>query len=184
MRYVLVVNPTAGKKNPVQWFLPQVKRFLAEKQVDFSVRVTNAPKHAEQIAREEASQGGEVRIIAVGGDGTLCETANGAMGFPNASVGMLPCGSGNDYIRSFGTKEDFLALPRLLEAKAYAVDMIRDEQSCALNLCSVGLDASVALHMVQYKKLPLVTGSMAYNMALFRELIGPIGPLLPKGGYA
>ena len=175
MRYVLVVNPTAGKKNPVQWFLPQVKQFFEHKQLNYAVRITNAPKHAARIALEEANQGGKVRIIAVGGDGTLCEVANGAMGCPNASVGMLPCGSGNDYIRSFGTKEDFLALPRLLEAKSYAVDMIRDAQSCALNLCSVGLDASVALHMVQYKRLPLVTGPMAYNMALFRELIGRIG---------
>ncbi len=175
MRYVLVVNPTAGKKNPVQWFLPEIKQFFTEKQVEFSVRITNAPRHAAHIALEEAERGGEVRVIAVGGDGTLCEVANGVMGCRNASVGMLPCGSGNDYIRSFGTKDDFLALPRLLEAKAYSVDMIRDEQSCALNLCSVGLDASVALHMVQYKKLPFVTGSMAYNMALARELIGPIG---------
>ncbi len=175
MRYVFVVNPTAGKKNPMKWLLPQVKNFFLERRVDFSIRQTNAPKHAVQLAREEAQKGGEVAIVAVGGDGTLCEVANGARGFSNAAVGVLPCGSGNDYLRSFGRKEDFLALPNLLEAVPYAVDMIQDGENYALNLCSVGLDASVALHMTQYKGLPLVTGHMAYNLALLRELLGPIG---------
>ena len=53
----------------------------------------------------------EVRVIACGGDGTINEVFNGAVGHPNASVTCYPCGSGNDFVKSFGGAEKFLNIP-------------------------------------------------------------------------
>lgn len=175
MRYVFIINPKAGKRNPQEWFFPAVEAYFAWNDIPYRVRVTEYAGHATEIVREEAAAGDDVRVIAVGGDGTLREVACGAVGLPNVEVGLLPCGSGNDYLRSFGTKEDFLEPERLVNGKSYPVDMIESDFLPALNLCSVGIDSQVAMDMVRYKKLPLVSGSMAYNIALLRAFLGRIG---------
>lgn len=70
-------------------------------------------------------------------------------------------GSGNDYIRTFGSQERFLQVEAQMKAQPVKVDMIQTEKMLSLNLCSAGLDAAVALHMAKFKKLPLVSGPMA-----------------------
>lgn len=152
MRYVFIVNPKAGKQNAAEVVLPRVQQFFQERQLPFIAHLTQGPGHATALARAEAEKGDPVRIVAVGGDGTLCETANGIIGMDHASVGVLPCGSGNDYLKLFGTHADFVDLDRLLRATPYKVDMIQSRDMSALNICSAGLDASVAMNMVRYKK--------------------------------
>ncbi len=175
MRYVFIINPRAGKKNPKEWFFPRIEAFFAAHKIPYRVHVTEYAGHATEIVREEASQGDRVRVIAVGGDGTLREVACGAEGLPHVEVGILPCGSGNDYLRSYGLKEDFLEPERLVGGQAYPVDMIESDYLSALNLCSVGIDSQVAMDMVRYKNLPMVSGSMAYNIALLKAFLGKIG---------
>ncbi|MDD6174191.1 MAG: diacylglycerol kinase family lipid kinase [Firmicutes bacterium] len=175
MRYVFIINPKAGKKNPREWFFPKIEAFFAEHGIPYRIRVTEYAGHATEIVREEATQGETIRAIAVGGDGTLREVACGAAGLPNVEVGLLPCGSGNDYLRIYGTKEDFLDPERLVGGQSYPVDMIESDFLPAMNVCSVGIDSQVAMDMVRYKNLPLVTGSMAYNIALLKAFCGRIG---------
>ena len=175
MRYVFIINPRAGKRNPQKWFFPRIETFFAAHEIPYRVPVTEYAGHATEIVREEAAQGESIRGIAVGGDGTLREVACGAAGFPHVEVGLLPCGSGNDYLRSYGVKEDFLDPERLVGGQAYPVDMIESDYLPALNLCSVGIDSQVAMDMVRYKNLPLVSGSMAYNIALLKAFLGNIG---------
>ena len=175
MRYVFIINPKAGKKNPRKWFFPKIEAFFAEHEIPYRIRVTEYAGHATEIVREEAAQGETIRAIAVGGDGTLREVACGAAGLPNVEVGLLPCGSGNDYLRIYGTKEDFLDPERLVGGQSYPVDMIESDFLPAMNVCSVGIDSQVAMDMVRYKNLPLVTGSMAYNIALLKAFCGRIG---------
>ena len=175
MRYVFIINPKAGKKNPYEWYFPQVREYFWKKGLDFSYCLTQYPWHAAELSRKEAQRGDLVRLIAVGGDGTLLETANGAMGYENAEIGILPCGSGNDYIRSFGSQKEFFDYTALERAKSICVDMIGSENVNSLNICSMGLDASVAMNMAKYKDLPLISGSMAYHIAVAKEFLGKLG---------
>ena len=62
-----------------------------------------------------------------------------------------------------------------MKAQPVKVDMIQTEKMLSLNLCSAGLDAAVALHMAKFKKLPLVSGPMAYNLALVKCVLGKMG---------
>ena len=173
--YVFIINPKAGKKNPYEWYFPQVREYFWKKGLDFSYCLTQYPWHAAALSRKEAQRGDPVRLIAVGGDGTLLETANGAMGYENAEIGILPCGSGNDYIRSFGSQKEFFDYTALERAKSICVDMIGSENVNSLNICSMGLDASVAMNMAKYKDLPLISGSMAYHIAVAKEFLGKLG---------
>ncbi len=175
MRYLFIINPKAGKRDPREWIFQRFEAFFSENRIPYQVRVTEYAGHATEIVREEAVPGEPIRVIAVGGDGTLREVACGAAGLPDVEVGVLPCGSGNDYLRIYGDKEDFLAPERLVNGVAYSVDTIESDYLPALNLCSVGIDSQVAIDMVKYKNLPMVSGSMAYNIALIKAFLGKIG---------
>lgn len=175
VRYVFIINPKAGKQNAAETVLPGIEAYFRAHALPYTVHITQAPGHATTIARTEAATGDPVRLIAVGGDGTLCEVANGIIAQENAAVGIFPCGSGNDYLKLFGTHDDFTDLDRLVRATPYKVDMIHSREISALNICSAGLDASVAMNMVRYKKLPLVTGTMAYDIALLKAFLGHLG---------
>jgi YegS/Rv2252/BmrU family lipid kinase len=169
------VNPKAGKRNPYEGEFSVIENRFRERGIPYSVRFTEHPKHATEIVREEAASGEPVRVIAVGGDGTLCEVANGAMHLPNVEVGLVPCGSGNDYLRIYGEKEDFMDPDRLIDGEAVAVDMIDNAYLPSINICSCGIDSDVAMGMKHYKTLPFVSGPMAYNLALVKAFLGKLG---------
>lgn len=175
MRYVFIFNPAAGKKDPYPIYYPIIKEYLDSRGLAFTCHITQYPLHAVELTKAEGKKGEPVRIYGVGGDGTLREIAVGAMGFENVEFGIIPCGSGDDYIRTFGKKENFLSLPKQIEAPSRTVDMIRSNEGVALNLCSIGLDAAVAYHMTKFKKMPLITGSMAYDLALVKVFLGKVG---------
>lgn len=175
MKYAFILNPRAGKKNNAKREFERVRDYFDSQHISYSVTYTQYPGHATEITREAGKYGEEVRVIAVGGDGTLCEVANGAVGYPNVTVGLLPGGSGNDYVKMFGTVDDFHDPARLVNGTAYPVDMIRGGRLDALNICCAGIDASVAAKMVHYKRMPMVTGSMAYNLAIVQAFLGRIG---------
>nr|WP_319488181.1 YegS/Rv2252/BmrU family lipid kinase [uncultured Caproiciproducens sp.] len=175
MRYVFIVNPTAGKKNAYYTVFPAIREYFDANGMEFSCHITEKPNHATQLVKIESLKGDPVRIYALGGDGTLSETAAGAIGRKNVEIGIFPCGSGNDYIKTFGESSCFLSLKKQLDAKSRPVDMIHSDGRYSINLCSVGLDARVAYEMVKFKKVPLISGSMAYNFAILKVLAGKIG---------
>jgi diacylglycerol kinase (ATP) len=64
---------------------------------------------------EAAGRCGADLVVAVGGDGTINEVVNGLMALPETrrpALGILPSGSGSDFVRSIGVPHE---LPRALE---------------------------------------------------------------------
>ena len=175
MRCLVIYNPAAGKKGAYRGVREQIRRYCQKEGIDLEEAVTQFPGHAEKIAEAAARTGEPVKIYGVGGDGTLCEIAGAAAGRNHVQVGIFPVGSGNDYIRTFGSQERFLQVEAQMKAQPVKVDMIQTEKMLSLNLCSAGLDAAVALHMAKFKKLPLVSGPMAYNLALVKCVLGKMG---------
>lgn len=175
MNTYFLVNPTAGKQDPRRTVLPVFLDFWRQRSASFEVLITEAPGHAEQLVRAIGERGEDARIFAVGGDGTFREAAAGAAGQERLSLGIVPCGSGDDFVRSFGGRERFLS-PRLqFEASPRPLDLILTEYGPAADMCAIGLDAAVAYHMVRFKRLPLITGSMAYNLALVKCFFSKLG---------
>lgn len=175
MRYVLIVNPAAGKRNAEETVLPSVRSFFEEKGLEYSCHVTERPGHATELTAQEAGKGGEVRILGFGGDGTLGEIAAGAVGLENAEIGIFPCGSGNDYIKNFGGIKEFLSPESQIAGVSRSVDLIQTELGISINLCSVGMDAKVPLEVERLKRLPFLSGPAAYDISLLKVLLGQIG---------
>lgn len=175
MRYVFIVNPVAGKKNPYSYVYPVIQEYFHQKGMECTCHITNQPRQATELARQQGGKGDPVRIYAVGGDGTLSEVAAGAVGLPNVEIGVVPCGSGNDFVKTFGGIEDFLLPEKQFSAESRVVDMIESDGHYSINLCSIGMDARVAFEMVKFKNVPYISGPAAYNIALVKVLFGKIG---------
>ena len=175
MRHVFIVNPAAGKTQKAVDLIPRIEAYFAEHGGEYEILTTEKPGDATELAREVCAKGTPVRLYACGGDGTLVETAAGVRDCAWAQLTAVPCGSANDYIRSFGTEADFMDLPRLIQGEAREVDGIRCGDYLSLNICAIGMDATVAWKMVKYKHWPLVSGPMAYNLAVVDTFFHRLG---------
>ena len=100
---------------------------------------------------------------------------NGAYGFSNVNLGVIPCGSGNDFLKFFDSAEQFSSVEEQVSGRAVPMDVIKVDDLCSINICSLGMDAVVADNMTAFKNLPLVSGSLAYKLAIVKTFLGKLG---------
>ena len=170
MKHIFIINPAAGKYDHTEEFSGRIAAACTARGLNYAVCVSEKPGDCRALARKAAEQGEEVRLYACGGDGTLNEVVNGAVGFENAAVTHFPGGSGNDAIKIFSEPEAFRELERLLDAEETRFDLIRCNGMYALNVLSVGLDARIGTDIARFKRLPLVSGKGAYVLSTIDNL--------------
>ena len=175
MKHLFIINPAAGSRDRTPEYTAAIRKACNKENLDYRIEVSQAPGHCRQLAREAAESGEEYRIYACGGDGTLNEVAAGAAGFPNAAVTVFSGGSGNDFVNLFSDPKAFFHLERLLDPEEAEFDMIRCNDSLALNICSVGLDARIGTDVASYKRIPLLQGFRAYAVSTLVNVIRGIG---------
>ena len=151
--------------------------------VEAGIYVTKSRGDAENFARLAASEaenaGEEIHIIACGGDGTLNEVLNGVMGFDYAAVGVMPTGTGNDFVRNFPDAGDFMSINAQLKGKVERCDAIRysgfidgrEQTRYCANMFNIGFDCNVVDLTATLKEYPLLKGSFAYLAAVMGILI-------------
>jgi YegS/Rv2252/BmrU family lipid kinase len=129
--------------------------------------LTAGPGDATALAREAAAGGSDL-IVAVGGDGTINEVVNGILTAPGAApgatvgggptLGIVPAGSGSDFIRSLAIPRDVVgALAILASGRRRRIDAGRivcaprsgDAAAAGIerffiNMCGCGASAQVA----------------------------------------
>lgn len=126
---VVVVNPrSAGGKTEKRW--PQLREIIHEAYGPFEAKFTRATGDATALTRE-ALRGGAELVVALGGDGTINEVINGFFDgetpiAPAAAFGVLPAGTGGDFIKTLGTSRDIrAAAEQLRRAQPRAIDVGR-----------------------------------------------------------
>jgi diacylglycerol kinase (ATP) len=149
---------------------------LARRGVHCEVKETEYKGHAVELARTASTE----VVVAVGGDGTVNEVANGIIR-TDKKLAIMPTGSGNDFVKSVGVPTEFdSALEVLLRGKSKRID-------CASVLCSrmtenpidtrprryfvngagIGFDAEVAERTTHIQYL---SGTLLYVAAVFQTL--------------
>ncbi|HPT85795.1 MAG TPA: diacylglycerol kinase family protein [Bacillota bacterium] len=162
MNRLHIINPAAGKRNPFD--------LIKEKLKGEEYYITQGVGDAERFVREHCTGQPETHFIVYGGDGTLCEVVNGILSAGaggEAVLSVVPTGTGNDFHRLLrrGERRRFDALKyRIGESIKYAV-----------NIINTGFDTTVVEKMQNYKRLPLVTGSMAYIFGVGDTLLHKMG---------
>ena len=166
MKNVFIINPTAGKKQLQAQIVENIENYFGANGGDYSIVITKNAGHAKEVARSLAETGERINIFAAGGEGTVFEVINGVVGYDNIAVGIIPCGSANDFLKYFGEKESFLDIEKQVNGSYMEIDLIKGGDKYSFNQCTAGLDAVVADNMRRYKKIKGVSGSLAYNLGI------------------
>ncbi len=177
MKYIFIVNPAAGKQNKILQYIPNVQKLCAKLKLDYIIHVSESGQGIRKYLRQACTDTSvEIRVYAIGGDGTLSHVVNGCVGFSHVEVGVIPLGTGNDFIRNFNGKiENFLDVERQMIATSQPVDAIRFREEYCINMLNMGLDANVGHDMPKFKKLPFVGNKGAYNLSLVTNLAKKLG---------
>ncbi len=175
MRYVFYINPTAGKGKSQENIIKAIDNYFADKDSEYKIHITTCAGDAQSDAKSQAETDDKIRMFACGGEGTVFEVLNGIAGYDNVELGVIPCGSANDFLKFFKTRDEFLDIAQQIDGDAVEMDLIKAGDKYCLNGCSVGMDAVVASRMSSFKRWPLVSGSFAYTLAIARTFLGKLG---------
>ena len=168
MKHLFILNTHAGSKDSTPALREKIEALGRD---DVMIEYTACKGDARNIAERYAAQGDDLRVYACGGDGTANEAMNGLIGCENAALGVIPVGTGNDYVRSLpAEQDDFLNLEKMLSGTTVRVDVLRCGEHYALGNVTAGYDCAVADRAQKNKRWPLVSGSFAYKLAIVQCL--------------
>jgi diacylglycerol kinase (ATP) len=174
-RFLAIVNPAAGGGKCGRLANAALER-VRTAGIDLDVALTNRAGEATELTRSAYRQGVR-QFLAVGGDGTAFEIVNGL--FPEAlskgrpSLGFLPLGTGNSFLKDFTARGVEHAIEALKNGSRRACDVIRLRHSGGnlyyLNLLSLGFPADVGeLVNRRFKRW----GQLGYIAGVFVRLAG------------
>jgi diacylglycerol kinase (ATP) len=163
---VIIANPQSGRGKAAAQ-LSEIERILRSAGLDYRIVQTTRPGHATEVARA-ALAAGERYLVAVGGDGTIHEVVNGMLEddrpiAEDAVLGVVPAGSGCDFVKSFGLPGDAVrAARRLSGGDVRPIDVGKvtfnigtgETTRYFLNIAEVGLGGSVVDRAARLTRWP------------------------------
>lgn len=151
---LFIINPISGtvKKSGVEHL---INENLDLTKYNYSIKHTQYPHHATEIAKQEANN--YQIIVAVGGDGTVHEVGLGLIN-TNAILGIIPMGSGNGLARHLkipmSTKKAILLLNKF---KSKAIDTVKINDTHFLGAGGIGFDAHISYLFAKATKRGFIT---------------------------
>jgi len=172
--WCLIVNRITCKKGLKKWL-----SFLDENGIGYDLHPTRSLEEVKSVI-ESSFHAGNRRFLFVGGDGTVHHGGNILLKVSgNASreiiMGVLPCGTGNDWVRTFGVDKKKLAIG-LKEEYTAPMNVVKvtwpdGRVHYGINMVGGALDASVVKLL---KRAPIkIPSYIIYPYGLFRALLKP-----------
>ena len=163
--YDIIYNPTSGKSKKA---FAELTKMLDAKKIDYKTHTTERAGHATDITRELNKQP-ETNLIILGGDGTFNEVLNGIDNFETITLGLIPCGTGNDFVKAAKIPVDSKkALEIILDNHSKFVDFIQLSDRRCLNVAGAGMDVDV---LERYSTMKFWKGKIKYYASLIDVLI-------------
>lgn len=179
MRYFFIVNPSAGKGNKTEKLMQTIKEACDRRELDYvlyqTTEIGDAERYVRKVCKISCEKNEQICIFACGGDGTINECFNGAAEYDGAALGVIPIGTGNDFVRNFGGAEAFLDIEGQLDANVAVIDLIRYNDRYCVNMINIGFDCEVAARTAKLKSNPLIPSKFAYICGLLGEFIKKSG---------
>ncbi|MBO6263190.1 MAG: diacylglycerol kinase family lipid kinase [Clostridia bacterium] len=166
MMLELIVNPMANSGKAMK-AVGAVTARLDERGVEYRIHKTERAKDAEEIAKRLSEEDAET-IVAVGGDGTIHEALNG-MDCERVKLGIIPCGSGNDFAASAKIPLDAKAATDIIvDGEAKPTDYMTCGGKKGLNIIGTGIDVDI---LKRCRKSKILRGKLQYVVSLVISLI-------------
>jgi YegS/Rv2252/BmrU family lipid kinase len=145
MKTRFIFNPHSGRNRGRPGLANSIRDFIAARSLEASVAITDGPGHATELARDAVRTGFEV-VVAVGGDGTMNEVAQGLVDTP-AALALVPCGSGNGLALHLGLPRTSLGALQLAtgaNSRTAVLDTGAANGLPFVNAMGLGIDANVS----------------------------------------
>ena len=179
--YYFIVNYTGGSgKAKKTW--DRVHFLLKQKGINYKAYVTKYTGHATELAKRISElEEEDIRLVVVGGDGTINEVLNGITDFSRIRFGLIPTGSGNDFARGMGIPKDTDAALDMMLSATRGVDIDLGEVTTENGYkrifgisSGIGLDAIVCKKMLSSKTKNILNrfriGHVAYILLTISTL--------------
>jgi YegS/Rv2252/BmrU family lipid kinase len=175
----IIINPIAGAKSTLhKW--PGIQSLLKHLGVAFDFQFTEGRGHGIELAKTAAAEGYST-LVAVGGDGTIHEVANGILqtdAKAEASLGIICTGTGSDLCRTLGVSHDIAqSCSNLTGGRRRVIDIGlvkyykkgQPEQRYFVNGAGIGFDATVVAAVDSLPKY--INGTLPYVTGLLRTFL-------------
>ena len=160
--YLIIVNPVSGKRSNHSK-IEQLFQVFESSNHKFEIINTTDAKRADQMIRDRLSPS-HTHVIIAGGDGSVNEAINGLDDF-NRPFGILPLGSGNDFVKNLPRSS---GLEYLLSDNHIEVNIGKCNNRLFLNGVGAGFDGQIILNMLKQKTL--FKGHAAYYYHVIKIL--------------
>ena len=163
-----IYNPTAGRGRSER-ARKEIEPTLQAGKHLYRFWPTRSSGDARAIARHLSGRG-ETDIVAMGGDGTVHEVLNGVVDPARLNLGIVPCGSGNDFAAAIALpKKPTDALSLILRGEAKPTDYLECSGVRCITVLGAGIDVEILRLSYRAKVLK---GSLNYFVSLVRALLG------------
>ncbi len=177
MKHIFVINPAAGKGKRLSALLSSITYACEEMEADYEIYHTATVGDGTRFVRAACEKYADLpkRFYACGGDGTLYEVLNGAVGYELTEIAVIPMGTGNDFIKTFTNPEYFRDVKRQMLGKAERIDLLKYRDRYSINVINLGFDCDVVQRVSEIKHHFLVPSGMAYAMSVADLFMKPFG---------
>lgn len=173
----VILNPHAGGGKGAH-DQKKIEQLLRQSDIPYQLTISQFPGHAIELARDLVTSGAKHLIVA-GGDGSLNEVVNGIFvagqkSCQEITLGMLPVGTGNDWIKTFGIPDHYQKAIDIIKAYKTVLQDV-GEITCQMdgqtskryfvNIAGFGFDALVARN-ANNLKFKGITGIRVYIQSL------------------
>ncbi len=177
-RWLVIVNPVSNRGATAER-VSAITGILNQNRISFDLHLTERKNHASELAAEKSERYSV--IVAVGGDGTVHEIVNGMLNRnggktsdkPIPAIGIIPSGSGNDFVKALGVPADlFQSVQMIMHGRSQIVDIGRitidgEDRGYFHNNVGAGFDAHVNY---ENSKIRAVRGLAGYLSAVVKTI--------------
>ncbi|TFG95295.1 MAG: diacylglycerol kinase family lipid kinase [Calditrichales bacterium] len=168
--YKIIVNPAASR-GKCAGVTQKLESLCKERSLDFEMVFTAKAGDATEMAFGAKNE--FECVVAVGGDGTINEVANGLIG-GTAKLGIIPVGTGNDFIRAVNIPHNLARAVKCLEnLNTQKIDVGKAGERYFLNGLGIGFDAWVVQETLNIKNL---RGTAVYLYAVLKTIYTYVAP--------
>ncbi len=164
----LILNPSAGGKQgeKILKALFEIETRLKERDVAYRVHYATVKGQTKELTKTLIDQGA-TDLVIMGGDGTLHAAINGFHSFEKVNMGIIPCGTGNDFAYALGIPKDPVkAIDLIVDGTPKHTDFMQMPTVRGLNVIGMGIDVEV---LKRYSKLKKKT-KWGYTKCLIKTL--------------
>ena len=167
MIYHFILNPKSGRKRKHHHFESTIKSACQKRHLSYHIYYTTCPGDATEYVTSMIRISQEKqRFICVGGDGTINEIVNSAPCNDNVEFGVIPSGSGNDFVRNFTNKKLFENIDAQIDGEPMSIDIIKCNDFYCVNMANIGFDCSVVKASDKLKKHWFIPNRFSYIAGL------------------